>query len=96
MFQALRRKKEQGKVPVSLLKPDGFYVKTLSMKNKTINPFNKGVFIWLFIILLILFLFNIYHKPRKQYENVAFSDFAESVDTDQVSSVTSRGRILPA
>ncbi len=62
------------------------------MKNKAINPFNKGVFIWLFIILLILFLFNIYHKPRKQYETVAFSDFAESIIADQVSSVLIQGK----
>src|SRR5208283_2060384 len=92
MFQALRRKNKHGKAPVSLLKVDGFYVKTLGMKNKTINPFNKGVFIWLFVILLILFLFNIYHKPRKQYENVAFSDFAESVAADRVSSVVMQGK----
>ncbi len=62
------------------------------MKNKAITPFNKGVFIWLFVILLILFLFNIYHKPKKQYENVAFSDFAESVAGDQVSSVVMQGK----
>ncbi len=62
------------------------------MKNKAINPFNKGVFIWLFIILLILFLFNIYHKPRKQYETVAFSDFAESIIADRVSSVVIQGK----
>ena len=76
----------------SLLKPYGFYVKPLIMKNKSLNPFNKGVFIWLFIILLILFLFNMYHKPRKQYENVTFSDFMESVNTDQVASVTIQGK----
>jgi cell division protease FtsH len=62
------------------------------MKNKAINPFNKGVFIWLFIILLILFLFNIYHKPRKQFEAVAFSDFAESIIADRVSSVVIQGK----
>ncbi len=62
------------------------------MKNKSLNPFNKGIFVWLFIILLILFLFNIYHKPRKQYENVAFSDFVESVNSDQISSVTIQGK----
>jgi len=62
------------------------------MKNKSVNPFNKGVFIWLFIILLILFLFNIYHKPRKQLETVAFSDFVDSVAADQVSSVTVQGK----
>ncbi|OPY69540.1 MAG: ATP-dependent zinc metalloprotease FtsH [Syntrophorhabdaceae bacterium PtaU1.Bin034] len=62
------------------------------MKNKSINPFNKGIFIWLFIILLILFLFNIYHKPRKQHESVAFSDFIESVVANRVSSVTIQGK----
>ncbi len=62
------------------------------MKNKSISPFNKGIFIWLFIILLVLFLFNIYHKPRKQYETMAFSDFAESVSADQVSSVVMQGK----
>ncbi len=67
-------------------------LKHLVMKNKTVNPFNKGVFIWLFIILLILFLFNIYHKPRKQFESVAFSDFLDSIAADQVSSVTVQGK----
>ncbi len=62
------------------------------MKNKSISPFNKGIFIWLFVILLVLFLFNIYHKPRKQYENLAFSDFAESVGADRVTSVVMQGR----
>ena len=62
------------------------------MKNKSISPFNKGIFIWLFIILLVLFLFNIYHKPKKQYETMAFSDFAESVSADQVSSVVMQGK----
>jgi len=62
------------------------------MKNKNVNPFNRGVFLWLFIILLILFLFNIYHKPRKQFETMAFSDFVESVSADQVSSVTIQGK----
>ena len=62
------------------------------MKNKTANPFNKGIFIWLFIILLIVFLFNIYHKPRKQSDSVAFSDFADSVAANQVASVTIQGK----
>jgi cell division protease FtsH len=62
------------------------------MKNKSLNPFNKGIFVWLFIILLILFLFNIYNKPRKHSENLAFSDFVESVDADRVSGVTIQGK----
>jgi cell division protease FtsH len=67
-------------------------IKTLIMKNTTLNPFNKGIFIWLFIILLILFLFNIYHRPRKQLDNLAYSDFVESVSADKVASVTLQGK----
>jgi len=62
------------------------------MKNRGLNPFNRGIFVWLFIILLILFLFNIYHRRPKQYENVAFSDFVESVNADQVAAVTIQGK----
>jgi len=61
-------------------------------KNKNLNPLNKGVFIWLFVILLILFLFNIYQKPKKQYENVMFSDFVEAVKANRVTSVTIQGK----
>ncbi len=62
------------------------------MKNKSLSPFNKGIFVWLFIILLILFLFNIYHRPKKQLENLAFSDFVDSVAADKISSVTMQGK----
>jgi cell division protease FtsH len=61
-------------------------------KNKNLNPLNKGVFIWLFVILLILFLFNIYQKPKKQYENVMFSDFVEAVKANRVTSVIIQGK----
>jgi cell division protease FtsH len=78
---------------VRLLKINTFYDKTpVMMKNKSLNPFNKGIFVWLFIILLILFLFNIYNKPRKNYENLVFSDFVESISSDQITSVTIQGR----
>ena len=62
------------------------------MKNKGLNSFNKGIFIWLSIILLIIFLFKVYNRPHKQYENVAFSDFVESINADQVASVTIQGK----
>lgn len=53
---------------------------------------NKNIFIWLFIILFLLFIFNIYYKPKKSYENVIFSDFVEAVQTDKITSVTIQGR----
>lgn len=64
------------------------------LKNKNINPFNRGIFVWLFVILLVIFLFNIYQKPKKQYETVAFSDFAEAVKADQIKSVVIQGRSI--
>ncbi len=62
------------------------------MKNKNLNPLNRGIFIWLFIILLILFLVNIYHKPRKQFETIVFSDFVEAIASDRVTAVTIQGK----
>ena len=62
------------------------------MKNKNLNPLNRGIFIWLFVILLILFLVNIYHKPRKQFETIAFSDFVEAIASDRVTAVTIQGK----
>ena len=53
---------------------------------------NKNIFIWLFIILFGLFIFNIYYKPKKNYDNVIFSDFVEAVQTDKITSVTIQGR----
>lgn len=61
-------------------------------KNPTINPMNKNIFIWLFIILFGLFIFNIYYKPKKTYDNVIFSDFVEAVQAEKISSVTVQGR----
>ena len=68
------------------------WYKSRVMKNKSLNPLNRGVFVWLFIILLILFLVNIYHKPKKQFENVPFSEFVEAVAGDRVTSVIIQGK----
>ena len=61
-------------------------------KNTNINPMNKNIFVWLFIILLGLFIFNMYYKPKKNYENVIFSDFVHAIETDKIQSVTIQGR----
>jgi len=53
---------------------------------------NKNIFIWLFIILFGLFIFNIYYKPKKNYDNVIFSDFVEAVQAEKVTSVTVQGK----
>jgi cell division protease FtsH len=61
-------------------------------KNTNINPINKNIFIWLFIILFGLFIFNVYYKPKKTYDNVIFSDFIEAVQTNKILSVTIQGK----
>jgi cell division protease FtsH len=61
-------------------------------KNTNINPINKNIFIWLFIILFGLFIFNVYYKPKKTYENVIFSDFIEAVQSNKILSVTIQGK----
>ena len=61
-------------------------------KNTNISPMNKNIFVWLFIILLGLFIFNMYYKPKKTYENVIFSDFVEAVEKDSIQSVIIQGK----
>ncbi len=61
-------------------------------KNSNMNPINRNIFIWLFIVLLGLFIFNIYYKPKKNLEQVIFSDFIEAVQANNVLSVTIQGR----
>ncbi|MCX7965663.1 MAG: ATP-dependent zinc metalloprotease FtsH [Syntrophorhabdaceae bacterium] len=61
-------------------------------KNANTNPVNKNIFIWLFIVLLGLFIFNIYYKPKKTYEQVIFSDFVEAVKANSVLAVTIQGK----
>jgi cell division protease FtsH len=61
-------------------------------KNVNMSPVNKNIFIWLFIVLLGLFLFNIYYKPKKTYDTIIFSDFVEAVQSDKIISVTIQGK----
>ncbi|MCX8022339.1 MAG: ATP-dependent zinc metalloprotease FtsH [Syntrophorhabdaceae bacterium] len=61
-------------------------------KGSAPNSVNRNIFIWLFIVLLGLFIFNMYYKPKKAYESVIFSDFVEAVEGGSVISVTIQGR----
>ena len=51
------------------------------MPQKTSNPIpnNKSVFIILLIVILGFFIFSLYPKSNKEYENVIFSDFVSAV-----------------
>jgi cell division protease FtsH len=67
-------------------------LKIIMSKNVNISPVNKNIFIWLFIVLLGLFIFNIYYKPKKAYDTVIFSDFVEAVQSNNIISVTIQGK----
>ncbi|MEI6152886.1 MAG: ATP-dependent zinc metalloprotease FtsH [Deltaproteobacteria bacterium] len=62
------------------------------MKNPNTNPLNRNLFIWLFIVLFGLFIFNIYYKPKKVYDTIIFSDFIEAVQSSNIISVTIQGK----
>ncbi len=62
-------------------------------KTPNINPLNRNIFIWLFVVLFGLFIFNTYYnKPKKHYEPVIFSDFVEAVQSNRILSVTMQGK----
>ncbi len=61
-------------------------------KNINANPVNKNIFIWLFIVLLGLFIFNVYYKPKKTYDTIIFSDFVQAVQSNNIISVTIQGK----
>jgi len=59
---------------------------------RTQGPTNKSIVAVLVIILLGLFVFQIYNKPKKNHESVPFSEFSEAVAADKVASVMIQGR----
>lgn len=62
-------------------------------KTPNINPLNRNIFIWLFVVLFGLFIFNTYYnKPKKHYEPVIFSDFVEAVQSNRILSITMQGK----
>lgn len=58
------------------------------------GPTNKSIITVLVIILLGLFIFQVYNKPKKNLESIAFSDFSEAVRADKVASVLMQGRSI--
>lgn len=53
---------------------------------------NRNIFVWLLVVLLGLFIFNVYYKPKKTLDSVVYSDFIEAVKANKVSSVTIQGK----
>ena len=64
----------------------------MPQKTSNQNPNNKSVFIILLIIILGYFIFSVYPKTDKNYENVIFSDFVSAVQAGKIASVTIQGK----
>ena len=64
----------------------------MSPKTSNPGPNNKSVFIILLLIILGFFIFNLYPKSKKEYENVIFSDFVSAVQDGKIASVTIQGK----
>lgn len=56
------------------------------------GPTNKSIITILVVILLGLFIFQIYNKPKKNHESIAFSEFSEALRAEKVASVTIQGK----
>ena len=56
------------------------------------GPTNKSIVAVLVIILLGLFVFQIYNKPKKNHDNIPFSEFSEAISADKIASVMIQGR----
>ena len=61
-------------------------------KNTAQGPTNKSIITILVVILLGLFIFQIYNKPKKNYENIAFSEFSDALRDNRVTSVMMQGK----
>jgi cell division protease FtsH len=62
------------------------------MARNTPGSTNKSIVAVLVVILLGLFVFQIYNKPKKNHESIPFSEFSESVTQDKVASVMIQGK----
>ena len=57
---------------------------------------SKNLALWLTIALLVFVLYNLFQgmSPKKELENLAFSDFLASVESGEVRDVTIKGNII--
>jgi cell division protease FtsH len=56
------------------------------------NQTNKGLLVWLFIILLLVFVFQFATRHRSEKESITFTEFFEAVESGLVRSVVIEGR----
>jgi cell division protease FtsH len=57
-----------------------------------LNSLYKNLFFWAIIIVTMIFLFNLFNKPRQTVLDKNYSDFISAVENNQVLEVEARGR----
>jgi cell division protease FtsH len=56
-----------------------------------LNPFYKNLALWLVIILIMTFLFQIFKQPERSKLSVSYSEFLSMVESESVNQVTIQG-----
>jgi cell division protease FtsH len=57
-----------------------------------LNPLVKNLIFWGIIIVIMIFLFNLFSKPRQTALDRSYSDFISAVENHKVLEVETRGR----
>ncbi len=64
------------------------------MEENFLNSLLKNLFFWGIIVVVMIFLFNLFSKPRQTVLDKNYSDFISAVENSQVLEVEAQGRDL--
>ena len=59
---------------------------------KSLNSLYKNLVFWAIIIVIMIFLFNLFNRPRQTVLEKNYSDFISAVENNKVSEVEAQGR----
>jgi cell division protease FtsH len=59
---------------------------------KPLNSLYKNLIFWVIIIVIMIFLFNLFSKPRQTVLEKNYTDFISAVENNRVPEVEARGR----
>lgn len=51
------------------------------------TQFSRNAALWVFVIMMMVVLYNVFEKPHEQIEEIAYSDFRTAIDEGKISSV---------
>jgi cell division protease FtsH len=62
------------------------------LEDTPLNSLYKNLVFWAIIIIIMIFLFNLFSKPRQTISEKNYSDFISAVENNRVLEVEARGR----